>query len=78
MTRGRGRSPNPAHGGAVTLATAPAAGPRTGQVFDGLGRVQRTFTCAAGATEVDLSVRGLPAGLYVVRLGSQSRRLVVE
>ena len=45
-------------------------------LFDGLGRVVRVVALSAGATTLD--VRGLAAGLYVVRCGRVARRLVVE
>ncbi len=66
-------APNPAHE-AVQLSAAPLAPVR---VFDALGRTVRTTTATAEGTAT-LDVRGLPAGVYVVRAGSAARRLVVE
>lgn len=45
------------------------------QLFDGHGRLVRTL---APATEAVLDLRGLAAGLYVVRSGTQTRHLAVE
>ncbi len=65
-------APNPAHHTAtLSGATAPTA-----TLIDGLGRVVRTWPLAPGPSTLDL--RGLPAGLYVVRAGGATRRLVVE
>ncbi len=65
-------APNPAHHTA-TLTGAPGA---TATLLDGLGRTVRTAPLTQGAATLD--VRGLPAGLYVVRAGGATRRLVVE
>ncbi len=66
--------PNPTHH-TVRFTGAPA-----GQVtiLDAVGRTVRTTTIAVGQPEAILSVEGLPAGLYFVRAGRQTRRLVVE
>ncbi|MBC7446669.1 MAG: IPT/TIG domain-containing protein [Hymenobacteraceae bacterium] len=64
--------PNPAHD-QVRLVSLPATA-STVQVLDALGRVVRTQPAAARS----LDVRGLPAGVYVVRAGASTRRLVVE
>ena len=61
----------------LTLATSPTA-PLPVTVLDALGRPVRRATLEAGQTEIALDVRGLPAGLYVVRAGQQTGRLVVE
>ena len=45
-------------------------------LLDGLGRVVRVVALTQGAATLD--VRGLAAGLYVVRCGGVTRRLVVE
>lgn len=69
--------PNPARGTAQLMLAAPgAAGVVT--VLDGLGRVVRTQPVAAGQTEVRLTLGGLPAGVYTVRVGQAARKLVVE
>ena len=62
-------APNPATATVRLLGLTPAAPPAV--LLDGLGRVVRT-----GSTALD--VRGLPAGLYLVRVGTASQRLVVE
>ncbi|MBC7448079.1 MAG: T9SS type A sorting domain-containing protein, partial [Hymenobacteraceae bacterium] len=46
------------------------------QLLDGLGRVVRATRAGAGQ-EITWDVADLPAGLYVVRAGGQTRRLVV-
>ena len=66
-------APNPAR---ETVRLTGATGAATATLLDGLGRVVRRVPLAAGAATLD--VRGLPAGLYVVRAGLQTRRLVVE
>lgn len=65
-------APNPAHT-AATLTGAPGS---TAILLDGLGRVVRTVPLTNGAATLDM--RGLVAGLYVVRCGGAARRLVVE
>lgn len=66
--------PNPARG---TVNVQHAGGRVTLQLLDLTGReVRRTDTDATGAAS--LSTAALPAGVYVVRVGSQVRRLVVE
>ena len=67
-------APNPVHG-ATRLTGASSGAALT--LLDALGRPVLTTTAdAAGAATLD--VRGLPAGLYVVRAGGAARRLVVE
>ena len=66
--------PNPAHH-TVRLTNA-SAGPVT--VLDAVGRTVRVATIAPGQAEATLSVEGLTPGLYLVRAGQQTRRLVVE
>ena len=68
--------PNPAHGSVtVRLLAAAAKTPLT--LLDALGRAVRHYPAPAG-TEAVLDVRGLPAGVYVLRAGAASVRLVVE
>ena len=64
--------PNPATG-AVTVRAA-AAGPV--RLLDAVGREVRAASAVAGA-DVRWELAGLPAGVYVVRAGSATRRLVV-
>ncbi|MDO7874139.1 T9SS type A sorting domain-containing protein [Hymenobacter sp. ASUV-10] len=69
--------PNPAHHRAILrLPAAPAA--RPARLFDALGRPVRAFAVPAHAAETTVDLAGLPAGVYVLRCGAVSRRLVVE
>lgn len=65
-------APNPAHH-TVQLTGASASAV---ELIDALGRSVRTALSAA--SELTLDLTGLPAGLYVVRCGGQTQRLVVE
>ena len=66
-------TPNPAR---TTVQLTGATGP-TATLLDGLGRVVGTAAITpAGAATLD--VRALPAGLYLLRAGGATRRLVVE
>jgi hypothetical protein len=68
-------SPNPAHGAAQLTGTAPHA---PVAVLDALGRpVTGTTADAAGTARLALPT-GLAPGVYLVRSGTQVRRLVVE
>ncbi|MGI4739804.1 MAG: T9SS type A sorting domain-containing protein [Janthinobacterium lividum] len=69
--------PNPAHQvvqvrvlGATT--TAPL------EVFDALGRRLRSQAAPVDGEKAELSLDGLPAGLYILRCGQLSQRLRVE
>ena len=72
--------PNPAHDN----TTVPVAfGTTSLRLLDVLGHEVRQQPVAAGATEVALDLRGLPAGLYLVQArgaggASQAQHLVVE
>lgn len=65
--------PNPAKA-TVRVAGATAAAV---ELVDALGRVVRTQTLTNGA-EAMLNLMGIPAGVYTVRAGAQTTRLVVE
>ncbi|GAB3857170.1 hypothetical protein GCM10028822_30440 [Hymenobacter terrigena] len=68
--------PNPAHGTATLRL--PACIPRQPLTLtDALGRTVRRYPAPA-ASDVELDLRGLPAGVYSVRCGQLSQRLVVE
>lgn len=67
-------APNPARH--TTRLTHAPAGPL--YLLDALGRTVRTATVPIGQSEATLDVAGLPPGLYTVRAGSTTRRLVVE
>ena len=69
--------PSPAHGQATLRLSATAPAPATTALLaDALGRTVRTYLVAAYATTLDLT--GLAPGLYVVRCGAASAKLVVE
>lgn len=69
--------PNPASD--MTTAQFPA-GDGTGPLvlLDALGREVRHYPVAARATAVTLDLRGLPAGVYVVRSASGGQCLMVQ
>jgi hypothetical protein len=66
-------SPNPA---STTVQLTGATG-ATATLFDGLGRVVGSAPISPGGTAA-LDVHTLPAGLYLLRAGGATRRLVVE
>ena len=68
--------PNPAHNSAATLTGAVPGTAVT--VMDALGRTVTAGTADASGTAALVLPAGLPAGVYVVRAGSQARRLTVE
>ncbi|GGG39773.1 SBBP repeat-containing protein [Hymenobacter glacieicola] len=70
--------PNPArHQVRLTWAEAqPQAQPLI--VLDGLGRVVRRQLLPARATQATVSLHGLVAGVYIIRMGETAQRLVVE
>jgi hypothetical protein len=68
--------PNPAHGGAATLT-----GAQPGQVvtvYDALGRPVTSVAADAVGTAALVLPSGLARGVYVVRSGARTLRLVVE
>lgn len=68
--------PNPAHAKA-TLRLPPSAPRQPLTLSDAMGRPVRQYPAPASA-DAELDLRGLPVGVYVVRCGSFSQRLVVE
>jgi len=70
-TQGFTLAPNPARGRVQVTGLTPG---QPVQVLDAVGRVQSTIQLPADQT-LPLN---LPAGVYVLRSGSQARRLVVE
>jgi hypothetical protein len=70
-------APNPATATTrLTLSADPA--PRLVVLLDALGREVRRQPVPAQATAAEVNLTGLVAGLYVVRCGLATRRLVVE
>ncbi|GAB3876205.1 hypothetical protein GCM10028824_33500 [Hymenobacter segetis] len=67
--------PNPAHGTAILTGTAP--GTRV-TVLDALGRPVLTATADATGTAALVLPASLASGVYVVRAGTASGRLLVE
>ena len=67
--------PNPAHSAFTVRGAGPGA---VLQVFDALGRLVLTGTAGPDGTARLLLPAELPAGLYLVRSGNQTRRLTVE
>ncbi len=69
--------PNPAHQQVtITWPTRPATA--AVELLDATGRVVRRTQPSANQTDVQLSLQALPGGLYLVRCGARTRRLVVE
>ncbi len=71
-------APNPAHTQAKLLLNQPLATATTVTLHDAVGRVILTQSLAEGTSEATLDLRSLPVGVYVVRCGSLTSRLVVE
>ncbi len=69
--------PNPAQT-LATLAVAPAAQARPVLVLDAVGRVVRQLVLAGQVATMPISLTGLPAGVYAVRCGTATTRLVIE
>ena len=67
--------PNPAHEVLTIARPGLAVTGQTAAVLDATGRVIRTAVLPASG---EMSLRGLPAGLYVLRVAGLSRRVVVE
>lgn len=70
--------PNPAHEATQLQLVAAAPTAQAVQVLDVLGRAVRSLTLPAGATRANLPVQGLPKGMYLVRVGTATQRLVLE
>ncbi|HYE78153.1 MAG TPA: T9SS type A sorting domain-containing protein, partial [bacterium] len=68
--------PNPARAEAVRVLPGATTGSVI-DVLDALGRVVRTVARTEGATNITVSLKGLPAGLYRVRCGAGSVPLVI-
>jgi hypothetical protein len=70
--------PSPARGAATLRLPAALATPQPVAVLDALGRAVRHATVPARATDTPLDLTGLAPGLYTVRCGASTSRLVVE
>ena len=73
-----GLAPNPARGSVRLLLPVAAPAAQTAELLDVLGRSVRRFPVPARVQEMSLSVTDLPRGLYLVRVGGASQRLVLE
>lgn len=71
-------APNPATAQVRLTWPEASAAPRPAQVLDGLGRPVRQQVLPARATSAAVDVQGLAPGLYLVRCGTATGRLVVE
>jgi IPT/TIG domain/Secretion system C-terminal sorting domain len=67
--------PNPAHQSVVVMMAGSSATPII--VLNGLGQIVRQVMSSPTAP-TKLNLTGLPAGIYVVRAGGGTRRLIVE
>ena len=70
--------PNPARTATTLRLPAAAPEPRTATLADALGREVRRQSVSVHATATTLDLRGLTPGLYVVRCGAASGKLLVE
>ncbi|MBF9219563.1 T9SS type A sorting domain-containing protein [Hymenobacter sp. BT662] len=68
--------PNPASE-QVTFSLPPTDKPRRVQLLDVRGQLLREVHLAAGAPSVKLPVSGLPTGVYLLRCGQSTQRLMV-
>lgn len=71
-------APNPARTSATLTLASPQTGSTLVQVVDALSREVRHLPLPARATTAVLDLAGLPPGLYLVRAGTATTRLVVE
>jgi len=69
--------PNPAHATVRVLLLGPATAAPL-QVYDALGRVVYAQPAPAIGTETLLPLSSLPTGVYVLRCGALSQRLILE
>lgn len=56
----------------------PRGGPTTLTLTDALGHEVRRYPMPAGPAETTLDLRGLPAGLYLLREGTGNQKLLIE
>ncbi len=71
-------SPNPAHGAVVVSLSEKSTENSTATLLDVRGAVVRTVRFGAGASSVSVPLTDLAPGVYVVRVGSRTKRLVVQ
>jgi len=64
-------APNPATDRATLRLDAPAQSGATLRIVDALGRTVGTLAIDAGATDVTIDLRELPAGQYIVGVGAR-------
>ncbi|GAB3304503.1 PQQ-dependent sugar dehydrogenase [Hymenobacter tenuis] len=70
--------PNPAQQTATLQLPTPATATTSVEVQDALGRAVRSTQFLAGQSIVTLPLQGLRAGVYSVKMGAATQRLVVE
>jgi hypothetical protein len=70
--------PNPARGAVALQGLVPASEPSAIVLTDALGREVRRHTLPARATAARLDLTGVAPGIYVVRCGAASGKVVVE
>ena len=72
--------PNPARSTAVVMIQEPIPANSRLEIYDTAGRLLQKQKVAAGATQIDLDLSGLPDGLLLVRLvneqGASTKRLL--
>ncbi|HEX8327840.1 MAG TPA: hypothetical protein VF629_09890 [Hymenobacter sp.] len=70
--------PNPARDAVNLRGLAPSNNQQFAVLTDGVGREVRRFTLPARATAIKLDLTGVVPGIYVLRCGAASSKLVVE
>ncbi|WP_171025670.1 T9SS type A sorting domain-containing protein [Hymenobacter jeollabukensis] len=71
-------TPNPAHDLLTVRWPTPLTAPTTLVLADALGRPQRRYAITQGSAQSVLDVQGLPAGVYVLRYGHLSQKLLLQ
>jgi len=70
--------PNPAAGRVIVKLGNALLAPNSLVLLDATGREARQLSLPSGATEATLTLTGLQPGLYLVRVGATTARLLVE
>jgi hypothetical protein len=70
--------PNPAHQRVTLVLPTALTQTGTAQLYDALGREVGRQPVPAHATELMLSLTGLPPGLYLLRCGAATGQLIVD